>query len=50
MGAVVEVERYRLEHGVTDGRSTIGPEPVDLERSVMLVTALTPVTMPGAGG
>lgn len=27
--AVVEVERYRLEHDVTDGRTTIGPEPAD---------------------
>ena len=31
--AVVEVERYRLEHGVTDGRTTIGPEPPDRESS-----------------
>jgi hypothetical protein len=27
--AVVEVERYRLEHGVTDGRTAIGAEPTD---------------------
>lgn len=27
--AVVEVERYRLEHGITDGRTAIGSEPSD---------------------
>lgn len=27
--AVAEVERHRLEYDVTDGRTTIGPEPVD---------------------
>ena len=27
--AVVEVERFRLEHGITDGRTAIGAEPSD---------------------
>ena len=30
VGAVVEIEQYRLEHGITDGRTTIGPEPADV--------------------
>lgn len=29
--AVVEVERYRMEHGITDGRTAIGSEPSDVE-------------------
>jgi hypothetical protein len=29
--AVVEVERYRLEHGVTDRRTLLGPQPTDRE-------------------
>jgi hypothetical protein len=27
--AVVEVERYRLEHNITDGRTLLGPKPTD---------------------
>jgi hypothetical protein len=27
--AVIEIERHRLEHGITDQRTPIGPEPVD---------------------
>lgn len=29
--AVVEVERFRLQHGVTDGRTLLGPQPTDRE-------------------
>jgi len=27
--AVIEIEQYRLEHAITDGRTVIGPEPSD---------------------
>lgn len=29
--AVVEVERYRMEHNITDGRTLLGPQPSDRE-------------------
>ena len=29
VSAVVEIEQYRFEHGITDGRTAIGPEPTD---------------------
>jgi hypothetical protein len=28
--AVIEIEKHRLEHGITDLRTPIWPEPVDL--------------------
>ena len=33
VGAVVEVEQYRLDHNITDGRTMIGPEPSDRDSS-----------------
>jgi hypothetical protein len=29
VSAVVEIEQYRFEHNITDGRTPIGPEPTD---------------------
>ena len=31
VGAVVEIEQYRLEHNITDGRTVIGPAPSERE-------------------
>ena len=34
MSAVVEIEQYRFEHNITDGRTAIGPEPTDYAKAL----------------